>query len=52
MLKNEWYYLDNNKIEFKSVLMTMFAEHQDTSSLINMHIINDINDILILWIAW
>ncbi len=48
MLKDEWYHLDDNKIEFKLMLMTMSAEHQDASSLINVHIINDVNDISIL----
>ena len=52
ILKDKWYYLDDNKIEFKLILMIMFAEYQDTSSLINVHIIDDVNNILTLWTAW
>ena len=48
MMKNEWYYFDNNKMKFKLTLTAMSAEHQDASSLINMHIIDNVNDILIL----
>ena len=51
-MKDEWYYLDDSKIEFKLMLTTMFVEHQDTSSLINVHIIDDVNNILTLWTAW
>ena len=52
IMKDEWYYLDDNKIEFKLMLITMSAEHQDASSLMNVHIIDDVNNILILWTAW
>ena len=48
MIKDEWYHLDDSEIEFKLTLMIMSAEHQDTSSLMNVHIINDVNDILTL----
>ncbi len=51
-MKDEWYHFDDSEIEFKSVLTAMSAEHQDTSSLINMHIINDVNDMSTLWTAW
>ena len=52
MIKNEWYHFDDNKIKFKLMLMIISAEHQNTSLLINVHIIDNINVMSILWIAW
>ena len=51
-MKDEWYHLDDSKIEFKSALTAMSAEHQDTSSLMNVHIIDDVNNMLTLWTTW
>ncbi len=43
-MKDRWYHLDDSKIEFKSILIIISVEHQDTSSLINVHIIDNVND--------
>jgi hypothetical protein len=50
-VKDTQYHLDDSEIEFKSALAAMYAEHQEESFLMNLHIIND-NDMSTLWTAW
>ena len=47
-VKDTQYHLNNSKIEFKSALITMYAEYQEKSLLMNLHIINDVNNMLTL----
>jgi hypothetical protein len=48
-VKDGWYHLDDSGIEFKSALTAMSAGHQGASPLMDVHIIDDVNDMSTLW---
>ena len=52
IIKNKWYYFDDSEMKFKLVLTAISVEHQNTSSLMNVHIIDNVNAMSILWTAW